>query len=103
MNYANILRFNEPISQMSMVWRLESSWVYLALFINDSCTCCGHLLSVMVDFILLSDIYIAFYFELADDIYLVLVPCTDPYLYVSFFVIYGNAANVPSTSTQPQL
>ena len=23
---------------MSMVWRLESSWVYLTLFINDSCT-----------------------------------------------------------------
>ena len=27
-------------------------------------------------------IYIAFYFELADDTYSVLVPCTEPYLYV---------------------
>ena len=57
MNYANILRFNEPISQMSMVWRLESSWVYLVLFINDSCTCCCYLLSIVVDFMILSDIY----------------------------------------------
>ena len=34
-------------------------------------------------------IYIVFYFELADDIYSVLVFCTDPYLYVSFLVICG--------------
>ena len=44
--------------------------------------CCYHLLSIVVDFMILSDIYIAFYFELADDIYSVLVFCTDPYLYV---------------------
>ena len=29
MNYANILRLKEPVSQMSMVWRLESSWICL--------------------------------------------------------------------------
>ena len=57
MNYLHILKFNEPISQMSMVWRLESSWVYLTLFINDSCTCCCYLLSIVVDFMILSDIY----------------------------------------------
>ena len=27
----NILKFKEPISQISMVWRLESSWVCLVL------------------------------------------------------------------------
>ena len=65
-------------------------------------TCCCHLLSIWLVLCYYS-IYIAFYFELADDTYSVLVPCTDPYFYVSLFVIYGNAANVPSTSTQPQL
>ena len=44
----------------------------LGVIINDSCTCCCYLLSILV----------AFYFELADDIYSVLVFCTDPYLYV---------------------
>ena len=44
-------------SQMSMVWRLESSWVYLALFIKDPCTCCCYLLSIVVDFMILSYIY----------------------------------------------
>ena len=38
------------------------------------------LLSIVVDFILLFSIYIVFYFELADDTYSVLFPCTDPYL-----------------------
>ena len=63
----------------------------LGVIINDSCTCCCYLLSIVVDFMILSDIYIyiAFYFELADDIYSVFVFCTDPYLYVSFFVICG--------------
>ena len=32
-------------------------------------------------------VYIAFFFELADDTYSVLVPCTDPYLYFSFVYI----------------
>ena len=72
---------------MSMVWRLESSWVYLALFINVSCTCYCYLLSIVVDFMILSDIYIAFYFELANDIYSVLVFSTDPYLYVFSLLI----------------
>ena len=56
---------------------------------NGYGTCCSYLLSMVVDFMLLSDLYIAFYFELADATYSVLVPCTDPYLYVSFFVICG--------------
>ena len=40
-----------------------------------------HLLSIVVDFILLFSVYIVFYFELADDTYSVRVPCTNPYLY----------------------
>ena len=56
---------------------------------NGYGTCCCHLLSMVVDFMLLCDIYIAFYFELADDTYSVLVPCTDPYLYLFFFVNCG--------------
>ena len=40
-----------------------------------------HLLSIVVDFILLFSIYIVFYFELASDTYSVRVPCTNPYLY----------------------
>ena len=49
---------------------------------NGYGTFCCYLLSMVVDFMLLSDIYIAFYFDLAYDIYSVLVFCTDPYLYV---------------------
>ena len=71
-----------------MIWRLESSWVYLTLFIKDSCTCCCYRLSIVVD-LWYDLIYTVFYFELADDIYSVPVFCTDPYLYVSFFVICG--------------
>ena len=59
----------------------------LGVVINDSCTCCFYLLSIVVDFMILSDVHIAFYFELADDIYSVLVFCTDPYLYVSSLLI----------------
>ena len=33
--------------------------------------------------------YIVFYFELADDTYLVRVPCTDPYLYFSSLFFCG--------------
>ena len=60
-----------------------------------------HLLSIVVDFMLLS-IYIGFYFKLASDTYSVRVPCTDPYLYLSFCYLW-SAANVPSTLTRPQL
>ena len=87
-NYVNKFEWKEPISQMSMIWRLESSWVYLTLFIKDSCTCCCYRLSIVVD-LWYDLIYIVFYFELADDIYSVPVFCTDPYLYVSFLVICG--------------
>ena len=66
---------------MSMVLRLESSWVYLTLFIKDSCTCCCYILSIVVD-LWYDLLYIVFYFELADDIFSVPVFCTDPYLYV---------------------
>ena len=79
---------NKTYFPMSMIWRLESSWVYLTLFIKDSCICCCYRLSIVVD-LWYDLIYTVFYFELADDIYSVPVFCTDPYLYVSFFVICG--------------
>ena len=40
----------------------------LGVLINDYSTCCCYLLSIVVDFMILSDIY-CFYFELVDDIY----------------------------------
>ena len=52
-----------------------------------NCKC--RMLSVVVDFMILSDIYTVLYFELADDIYSVPVFCTDPYLYVFFLIICG--------------
>ena len=58
----------------------------LGVIINDSCTCCCYLLSIVVDFMILSDIY-CFYFELTNDIYSVLMFCTDPYLYVFLLFI----------------
>ena len=42
---------------MSMVLRLESSCVNLAVLINDQSNCCCYMLSNVVDFILLLDIY----------------------------------------------
>ena len=45
--------------------------------------CKRYMLSIVVEFL----IYTVFYFELADDIYSVLVFCTDPYLYVFFLFI----------------
>ena len=48
---------NEHNSQMSMVLRLESSCVNLAVLINDYSTCCCYMLSIVVDFIILFDIY----------------------------------------------
>ena len=73
---------------MSMIWRLESSWVYLTLFIKDSCTCYCYWLSIVVD-LWYYLMHIVFYFELADDIYSVLVFCTDPCFYVFFLFICG--------------
>ena len=73
---------------MSMIWRLESSWMYLTLFIKDSCTWCCYKLSIVVD-LWYYLIYTIFYFELANDIYSVPVFCTDPYLYVFFLIICG--------------
>ena len=55
---------------------------------NGYGTCCCHLLSVMVDFTLLSDIY-CFLFWVGRWYLLSTCACTDPYLYVSFFVICG--------------
>ena len=60
------------LSPHGCTWRYYQRFLYLLLL----------LLSTVVDIMILSDIYIAFYFELADDIYSVLVFCTDPYLYV---------------------
>ena len=87
MNYANILRFNEPNSQMSMMGRRESSWVYLS-WLSMICTCCCYLLSIVVDFMILFDIY-CFLFWVGRWYLLSTSVCTDPYLYVSFFVICG--------------
>ena len=72
---------------MSMIWRLESSWVYLTLFIKDSCTCCCYRLSIVVD--LWYDLIYTFLFWV--DRWYLLSTCgfSDPYLYVSFFVICG--------------
>ena len=85
-----------------MVWRLESSQVCLVLLPMVLVLVDCHLLSIVVDFILLFSIYIAFYFELADDTYSVRIPCTDPYLYFLLVVLW-SAASAPSTSTRPQL
>ena len=56
----------------------------LLLMVHVIVSC--HLLSIVVDFILLFSIYIVFYFELADDNYSVRIPYTDPYLYFSFVI-----------------
>ena len=53
---------------------------------NGYGTCCCHMLSIWL-ILCYYLIYIAFYFELADDTYSVLVLCTDPYLYVFFLLI----------------
>ena len=65
---------------MSMVGRLESSWVNLVQMpmILVLVVVTSYVLQLILFYY---SIYIAFYSELADDTYSVLVPCTDPYLY----------------------
>ena len=71
---------------MSMVLKLEPSWINLMVLIDDYSTCCRYMFSFIVD---LREylIYNVPYFELADDIYSVPVFCTDPYFYVFFWLI----------------
>ena len=86
---------------MSMVWRLESSQVcslLLPMVLVLVVVTCQVLQLILYYY----SVYITFYFEFADDTYLVRVPCTDPYLYFSFCYLW-SAENVPSTSTRPQL
>ena len=64
-----------------------------------NCKC--RMLSIVVDFMMLSDIY-CFYFELADDTYSVLVFVLTPTC-ICFLCYLWSAANVSSSSTQPQL
>ena len=71
-----------------IIWRLESSWVYLTLFIKDFCTCCCYRLSMVDDLWYDLDIYY-FLFCVGRWYLLSTCVCTDPYLYVSFFVICG--------------
>ena len=87
---------------LSMIWRLESSWVYLTLFIKDSCTCCCYRLSIVVD-LWYDVIYTIFYFELADDIYSVLMFVLTPtcmflsLLFVEYskrFVVFNSTATL---------
>ena len=73
----------------------------LGVVANGSCTCCCHLLSIVVDFMILFDIY-CFLFELADDIYSVLVLVLTTTCVFSLCYLW-SAANVPSSSTQSQL
>ena len=64
------------------------AWVLidvLGVVANGYGTCCCHLLTIWLVLCYYS-IYIAFYFELADDTYSVRVPCTDPYLYFSLCI-----------------
>ena len=53
----------------------------LGIIINDSCTCRCYLLSIVVDFMILSDIY-CFLFWVGRWYLLSTCACTDPYLYV---------------------
>ena len=62
----------------------------LCVLINDYSTCCCYLLSIVVDFMILSE-YTVLYFELADDIYSVPVFCTDPYLYVFLLLFVASS------------
>ena len=57
MNYGNILKFNEPISPKE--YGMEACFLMgvLDVLINDYSTCCCYLLSIVVDFMILSDIY----------------------------------------------
>ena len=57
------------------------------------------MLRILVDFMILSDIYTVFYFELADDIYSVPVFCIDPYLYVSLLFVECSKCTIIFNST----
>ena len=73
----------------------------LGVIINDSCTCFCYLLSVMVDFMLLFDILFSI---LSWPMISTQYPCfvlTPTCMFL--FVKLWSAANVPSSSTQPQL
>ena len=79
---------NEHNSQMSMVLKLESSCVNLTVIFNDIVLVVAtYWVSWLILWYYL--VYIDFYFESADDIYLVPVFCTDPYFYVFFLFICG--------------
>ena len=73
---------------MSMVLRLEPLWMNLMVLIDDYNTCCCYMLSIIVEFMILSDIY-CFLFWVGRWYLLSTCVCTDHYLYVSFFVICG--------------
>ena len=67
----------------------------LGVVTKDYGNCKCRMLSIVVDFMMLSDIYTVFYFELADDIYSIHVLCSDPYLYVFFlFIVDCNKRTV---------
>ena len=84
---------------MSMIWRLESSWMYLTLFIKDPCTWCCYKLSIVVD-LWYYLIYTVFYFELADDIYSVLVFVLTPTcMFLSLLFVEYNKHTVVFNST----
>ena len=101
-NILNLIKLN---SQMSMVLRLEPSWMNLMVLIDDYNTCCCYMLSFIVD-LWYYLIYTVLYFELVDDIYSVPVFCTDPYFYV-FFLLFvecsKRAVIFDSTVTQASL
>ena len=104
-NYVNKFAWKEPISQMSMIWRLESSWVYLTLFIKDSCTCCCYRLSIVVD-LWYYPIYTVFYlsWSMISTQYLcfVLTP-TCMFLYLLFVECSNRAVVFNSTATLASL
>ena len=80
MNYVNILNLMNLIFKWVWCGGLSPhrcAWVVP----NGYGTCCCHLLSVMVDFMLLSDIY-CFLFWVGRWYLLSTCACTDPYLYV---------------------
>ena len=86
MNYGNILRFNEPIipnEYDGKVWVLiDGLGVVTKGDGNFKC----RMLSIIVDFMILSAIY-CFLFWVGRWYLLSTCVCTDPYLYVYFLVI----------------
>ena len=57
MNYLNILKLKEPFFPNE--YGVEASVLIgvLGVVANGSCTCCCHLLSIVVDFMILFDVY----------------------------------------------